>query len=345
MPLARPAQLTRLVRVALLVFFVWLAGRFWHPYYGFTQLLQFDTSAASVMLPSLRDAPIYVFRDTGGYDGLYYAQMATSPGLQDPGLREAIDSLGYRGRRMLLSWVAWLVGAGEPVAAVRAYAWLNIVAWLAVAAVFWRLFPTENWRGTVAWAGLLFSAGCLHSVRLSLTDLTALGFIAGAGLLVARQRQNSAAGLLATVAFLYLHDKDKKDDPARPTAVPGHYQLIDVLDTLKDAGVKATYGDPRSNVNSRLLGAPGQLLTVGDGSVYVFVFPDIATQESATLDVEPDDIDLHTLTGTVIPVSGATLSAHSNIAVLILNLDAGQVALRLLERDHGPAQMRHHLPV
>jgi hypothetical protein len=199
--LLRSARLAWLLRWLLVAGFLWLVARFWHPYYGFTQLLQLDTSAESVMLPSLRDGPIYVYRDTGGYDGLYYAQMAASPGLQDPGLREAIDSLGYRGRRMLLSWVAWVVGGGEPMAAARAYAALNIAAWLGLAALLWRLLPTTGWRGTVAWAGLLFSAGALHSVRLSLTDLTALALITAAGLLIERQRGNVATGLLAVAAL------------------------------------------------------------------------------------------------------------------------------------------------
>jgi hypothetical protein len=197
----RAVRLAWVLRGLLVAVFLCLVGRYWHPYFGFTQLLQFDESAEAVMLPSLRDGPIYVYRDTGGYDGLYYAQMAASPGLQDPGLREAIDSLGYRGRRMLLSWVAWLVGGRDPMTAARAYAGLNIVAWLGLAALLWRLLPTTDWRGTVAWAGILFSAGALHSVRLSLTDLSALALITASGLLLARQQANKATGLLAVATL------------------------------------------------------------------------------------------------------------------------------------------------
>ncbi len=59
------------------------------------------------MLPVLRKAPIYIYHDTGGYDGLYYAQLAASPALRNPALPKAIDNLGYRARRILLSWIAW----------------------------------------------------------------------------------------------------------------------------------------------------------------------------------------------------------------------------------------------
>ena len=177
---ARSGRISWLVRGMLLVFFLWLAGRYWNPYHGFTKLLQFEPATAATMLPALRAAPIYVHRDGGGYDGQFYAQLAASPALRDPGLPAAIDNLGYRARRMLLSWTAWVVGLGDPVAAVRAYAWLNLALWFALAAVLWRLFPVGEWCATVAWAGLLFAAGTLHSVRFALTDLTAVLLIAGA---------------------------------------------------------------------------------------------------------------------------------------------------------------------
>jgi hypothetical protein len=180
----------------LMVFFLWLAGRFWHPYYGFTKLLQLDRSAAKVMLPVLRHAPIYVYPAGEGYDGMYYAQLAASPMLQDPSLPRAIDELPYRCRRILLSWLAWIAGAGESVAAIRAYAWLNLAFWLALAAVLWRLLPTDDGRATIAWAGIMFSAGTLLSVRLALTDLAATMLIASALLCHERGRTWLASALL-----------------------------------------------------------------------------------------------------------------------------------------------------
>jgi hypothetical protein len=194
MPLLRPENLSRLARVALLVFFAWLTGRFWHPYYGFTRFLQMDATSAATTLPELRDAPIFTYEY--GYDGHYYAQLAARPAVNDPTLGGAIDSVGYRARRILLSWMAWAAGGGDPVAAVRAYAWLNLTIWAALAALLWRIFPCTGWRQTLAWGGILFSAGVLHSVRFGLTDLLALLFVAGAAALAERGWRNPAAALL-----------------------------------------------------------------------------------------------------------------------------------------------------
>lgn len=194
MPSLRPATLSVLARVALLVFFAWLTGRFWHPYYGFTRFLQMDEESAAHTLPELRTAPIFLYAD--GYDGHYYAQLAARPAVNDPALAGGIDNVAFRAHRILLSWTAWAVGGGDPVAAVRAYAWLNLVVWAGLAALLWRIFPDPGWRDTVAWAGILFSAGALHGVRLALTDPLALLLLAGAVMLVERNRRWPAAALL-----------------------------------------------------------------------------------------------------------------------------------------------------
>jgi len=192
--LRHPASHHRLARVALLAGFVWLVGRHWHPYYGFTRFLQMDAWSLGATVPELREAPIFTYAD--GYDGHYYAQLAARPGVDDPVLRTSIDNVGYRARRILLSWTAWVAGGGDPVAAVRAFAWLNLALWAGLAALLWRIFPCYGWRETLAWAGVLFSAGVLHSVRLALTDLLALVLVAGAARLVGRDRRGPAAILL-----------------------------------------------------------------------------------------------------------------------------------------------------
>ncbi len=230
-----PARRHRLIRVALLVFFTWLAGRFWHPYYGFTRFLQMDEESAAHTLPELRAAPIFLYED--GYDGHYYAQLAARPAVNDPALSGAIDSVGYRARRIFLSWTAWAVGGGDPVAAVRAYAWLNLVIWAGLAALLWRIFPGPGWRDTAAWAGVLFSAGALHGVRLALTDPLALLFVAGAVVLVERNRRHPAAALLGLGAL------------ARETVVLGAVSLLPAgkatrADWLRTAGCLALIAAP-----------------------------------------------------------------------------------------------------
>src|SRR6478736_1613849 len=212
-----PVSLRRLflvLRFGLLLGFVWLIGRQWHPYWQFTSLLQIDGLMVKRAIPAVRSEPIFVHPDAGSYDGGYYAQIATDPGLRDPALRTAMDDFGYRARRILLSAVAWAAGGGDPLAAMRAYAWLNIVLWLGLAVLLWRVFPVEDWGGPVVWTGMLFGAGVLFSVRFALTDLAALLLIAGAVVLVERGRPAMAAGLLAVAGL------------ARETAVLGVAALM-----------------------------------------------------------------------------------------------------------------------
>jgi hypothetical protein len=198
----RPENLQRLVRGVLVLVFLWLAGRFWDPYYGFTKFVQFDETDAAVMLPELRGTPVYVYHYVGGYDGAAYAQLAVRPAANAPELARAVFGLPYRARRILLSWVAYAAGGGDPVRTVQVYAGLNVVLWLMLAWVLAKLFPPQGWRNLVAWAGLLFSAGVLHSVRLALTDVAAFALLAGALWLGETRREHRAVGLLAAAGLV-----------------------------------------------------------------------------------------------------------------------------------------------
>lgn len=199
----------RLARLAFLLGFALVIGRFWSPYYGFTSLLQANEDTEALLPASLRDAPIFIHRDAGRYDGAYYAQIATNPALRDPELAVAVDDLGYRARRILLSAVAWVAGGGEPVAAVHAYAWLNVIIWFLLAWTLWLILPAGGgWRNTLAWGGLLLASGTLASVRLALTDLAATTLLAAGLLLIERGRATASmlclglAGLARETALL-----------------------------------------------------------------------------------------------------------------------------------------------
>jgi len=186
-----------LLAALLILAFIVQMGRFYHPVYGFTSLIQLDSSSEPTMLPELRERPTFVYRDTGGYDGQYYAQLACRPTLSDPALTQAIDNLGYRARRCLTSWTAWLLGFGDPTRALDIYTMINPVCWLALAVLLMMIFPLRSAHDFLAWVGLLCSAGALASVRLALTDLPALTLIVAAVVLWQRQRMRGATGMLA----------------------------------------------------------------------------------------------------------------------------------------------------
>jgi hypothetical protein len=193
--------------------FLWVIARCWHPVYGFTAFLQFDEAHQSTAIAAFRDYPVFAYPGLAPYDGLQYSQMAYHPMLEAGELRPAIDFLAYRARRILLPLAAWLLAAGQPAWIAQVYAALNILCWLLLAAVFWRILPVTDTHGGLAWIGLLFSAGAMSSVRLALIDLPALLLMALALWETERERRRSAVvwlaaatltretSLLASVAF------------------------------------------------------------------------------------------------------------------------------------------------
>ena len=191
----------RAAAIFLAMVFLLLVARFWHPVYGFTRFLQLDATNDEIKISAFRTHPVYVYRDTGGYDGLYYAQIAYDPTLTNPELAPAMDNLSYRGRRILPPALAWLFAAGRPAWIAHTYSLLNVAAWLGLAFILWRLLAVTDWRGLAAWAGVLFSAGALGSVRFALTDLIALAFLAAAMLAAEQGRPRTGTGLIAAAAL------------------------------------------------------------------------------------------------------------------------------------------------
>ncbi|MEY2878864.1 MAG: hypothetical protein RLZZ15_1244 [Verrucomicrobiota bacterium] len=193
--------LVRAAGVVAVLAFLGLVARFWHPVFGFTAFIQLDGASEQLKISAFRELPIFVHPGAAGYDGLYYAQLAQDPTLRHPEFPRAMDNFAYRARRILPPALAWTLGAGRPAWIVHVYSLLNVTAWLALAALLWRLLAAEDARGWLAWAGVLFSAGALASVRLALSDLVALAIMAGALLAVERGKKTGAAAVLALAAL------------------------------------------------------------------------------------------------------------------------------------------------
>lgn len=181
--------------------FLALLARFWHPVYGLTAFYQLDVPDEGAKIAAFRELPVFVHRDTGGYDGEYYAQIAHDPTLRAADLGPAMDDFPYRARRILAPALAWAAGLGQPQWIIHTYAFLNIAAWLALAVLLWRILAVDSSRGWVAWAGVLLAAGSVSSVRLALTDLLALLLIAAAVHAAERWRGRLAVALLAASAL------------------------------------------------------------------------------------------------------------------------------------------------
>jgi hypothetical protein len=183
--------------MAAVVFVLAMVGARWDAHTGFTRLLCFGGPKWEDRLPVLRALPLA--RDTGsGYDGQFGAQLAVSPDPASPEVQGALDNPAYRSRRILLPWVAHLLGGGDPWATLRVFALENVLAWLLAAFLVWRWvddLPGDHALAT--WLACMLSLGVLDSVRLSLTDLAGLLLILIAVGLVRSGRAWAAAAALA----------------------------------------------------------------------------------------------------------------------------------------------------
>lgn len=181
--------------------FAILAGRFWHPYFGFTRFVQLDEADWRSGIPELREHPVFVYEGFNGYDGAAYTQIAFHPLLDSPELPAAVGNVPYRARRILGSALAWLIAGGDPARIAPVYSGLNVAIWLLFAALLWRVLRVGDLRSWLAWVGVMFSAGTLHAVRLALTDLPATALVVAAVALSERGRTGMALGALAAAGL------------------------------------------------------------------------------------------------------------------------------------------------
>jgi hypothetical protein len=198
---SRSCRPVRAAGIAAVLVFAWLVARDWHPVYGFIAFLQVGADRDARLIAAFRENPVYLHDTPGSYDGMQYAQIACHPLLRAAELRPAVDDLAYRARRILLPATAWLLAGGRAAWIPQVYASLNIGAWFLLALMLWRILPVVGARGWVAWAGMLFSAGVLGSVRFALTDLPALILVLAALHAAERARPFTAMGWLAAAAL------------------------------------------------------------------------------------------------------------------------------------------------
>ena len=133
----------------------------------------------------------------------------------------------------------------------------------------------------------------------------------------------TSIALLAAVGFLYFRNRDDSSEPTPPTPVPGHNQAIDVLEAFRAENLEAKFGEQGTDVRSAILERPGQKVDLSSGDAYIFIYPDVASQEQATLDVTSDDIDLTDVSGDPVDVNEIDLFTGSNVAIVLV--DSNQV--------------------
>lgn len=140
--------------------------------HGLTALNQFGADFQSTQVPALAAIPHQV-REPHGFDGQFYAQIALDPLLRDPATLAALDDPAYRARRILMPWVGYLVGFGQPALIIHLYPLIDLACWGVLLGWLLRvLAPIGPWQRAII-TGIIFSSGTLEALRLSLTDLPA----------------------------------------------------------------------------------------------------------------------------------------------------------------------------
>jgi hypothetical protein len=146
--------------------------------------------------PALASAP-----RADGYDGQFYAALATDPWLRDPATSRCLDNPHYRATRIGLPLLAWLAALGNADRAVYAYqllGWLLGILAVHLAAV-WLAADDRS----PAWALLLVpSVGLAASMTRCTPDAAALAATLGALWMHRRRRPVAAAVLLSAATLL-----------------------------------------------------------------------------------------------------------------------------------------------
>jgi hypothetical protein len=133
--------------VAIPALLLWSVGQFYRPHVGFTELIKFGEQFSPTAHPMLQETP-HAVEAGSGYDGQFYAQLIFDPLVRSEAIVTALDSPGYRARRILFPWIAYVLGAGNPWLALQAYALLNVGCWLLMAWLLLRWLPPGTARTT-----------------------------------------------------------------------------------------------------------------------------------------------------------------------------------------------------
>lgn len=132
-----------------------------------------------------------------------------------------------------------------------------------------------------------------------------------------------AVVLIAIAVYTYTNDDDDEPATAPPPHVSDRLELVNIQEALVAQGLTAQY--PRSTAKATGLSNPGQAISVGTATLYVFIYdnPNERAAESDSLD--PDNIVL-TSVGT--PVAGGSTGVtprvfiRSNVIAILAGGDA-----------------------
>lgn len=182
--------------IAACIFVALLAAKF-DAQTGFTSLIRFGETWEGRRHPLLQEMSVATVRNSNGYDGQFYAQIALDPALLNPATAQSLDVPAYRSRRILIPAIASVIGLGNPWWTLQSYALINVACWFALAWLLLKSLPASDPTSFARWLGCMFSMGVLESVRQSLVDLPALLLLTLAVSAQAQSRPARSTGWLA----------------------------------------------------------------------------------------------------------------------------------------------------
>ena len=156
---------------------------YWNTYdpkYGWTRMIFFGSAFAERSLPRLQRTRHYqstVPGDTNGYDGQFYAQMAIDPSLRDPAFQHATDGTAYRGRRIGLPALSFVLGWAKPRRVLQAYALANLLFWFLLLGALLVLLRPWTGQQVLSLSAVLLSDGVTVSMSRALLDLPAAALL------------------------------------------------------------------------------------------------------------------------------------------------------------------------
>ncbi len=134
----------------------------------------------------------------------------------------------------------------------------------------------------------------------------------------------AASGFAAAAVYLWYTGDDNDGPNPPPTAEHGEAELANVLTVLQNEEPEWDYGSSGSTtVRSDQLDPPGQLLKLGDTSLYVFIFVEdtpqsITAREQAADAANPDTMVLTTPSGQVVHEGQPLSMAEASNVITIL---------------------------
>ena len=128
-----------------------------------------------------------------GYDGQFYAALATDPFLRSHDTVKALDAPGYRASRILLPMLAWCAALGNARGAIVAY---QVISWSlsVLAVVVVALWLRDDERSPWWSLALVASAGLVTAIFRSTQDGAAVSLIVATLWLARRQAHGRALG-------------------------------------------------------------------------------------------------------------------------------------------------------